>query len=143
MLIVARRRVAKGVTLVELIAFLVVVSIGAVALLGSYRNILPRAPTPAGITRASLLAQERMELIVGQRTGLGYSSTALDPCPGTQPPCVTVIGFTVSVSGVSSVVGWPSDTAPNRLLNRIITVTVTDSSTNIQLAQQQTILSNY
>lgn len=119
------RRVCTGVTLVELIAFLVVVSIGAVALLGAYRNILPRAPTPAQITQASLLAQERMALILGERAAKGYASLNLDPCASSVLAFCTSFpnGFGApTVVGANALVPWQGNPTTSY---RQITVTAT------------------
>jgi Tfp pilus assembly protein PilE len=127
------RRACAGVTLVELIAFLVVISIGAVALLGSYRNILPRAPTPAQVTQANLLAQERMELIIGQKALLGFSSVALDPCrTSSVGVCTLPSGFSIVVVGDNV-----APTPPTRQ------VTVTVSASGTQLARQVVQFSSY
>jgi Tfp pilus assembly protein PilE len=126
-------RACGGVTLVELIAFLVVISIAAVALLGLYRNVLPRAPTPAQITRAGLLAQERMELIVAQRAILGFSSVALDPCRVSAAGiCTLPSGFSIQVVGDNV-----APTPPSRQ------ITVTVSAAGQQLAQQVVVLTSY
>ena len=102
----AARAGLRGVTLVELIAFIVIMGIAAVALLSMYRAVLPRGATPAQITLATELAQERMELILGQRAARGYSPVAsLDPCPGPAV-CTPPAGYTVSVSGASPPVLW-------------------------------------
>jgi len=131
--------VSGGATLVELIAFLVIVSIGAVALLGSYWNILPRAPTPAQITQATLLAQERLELISAQRSILGFGSLALDPCRSSAVGvCTPPRGFSIQVVGDNALVAWLSNPATT---HRQVTVEVSASGT--RLARQITVFTNY
>ena len=71
----------RGVTLIELIVFIVIMGISVTALLSMYRAVLPHGATPAQITLATQLAQERMELLLGQRVASGYSPV-VDPCPG-------------------------------------------------------------
>lgn len=140
-------RELAGVTLVELVAFLVVISIGAVALLGSYRNILPREPTPAQITQATLLAQERMELIAGNRGVLGssisaaFATTALDPCPSANAFCpLSSPGFGMQVlGGGTTAVAWLANPTTT---HRQVTVTVSSAS-GTQLAQLITVFTNY
>ena len=96
----------RGVTLVELIVFIVIMGIAAVALLSLYRAVLPRGATPAEITLATELAQERMELILGQRAARGYSPVpGLDPCPGPAI-CTPTTGYSVIVTGISPPVLW-------------------------------------
>ena len=102
--------VERGVTLVELIIFIVIMGISAVALLSMYRAVLPHGVTPAQITLATQLAQERMELILGQRAASGYSPI-VDPCPGPAI-CTPTAGYSVIVSGVNPPVLW-SDVTGN------------------------------
>ena len=103
----------RGVTLIELIAFIVIMGISVVALLSMYRAVLPRGATPAEITLATQLAQERMELILGQRVASGYSTAVLtDPCVGGTPPAICTSQFTPSglysiiVTGVNPALQW-------------------------------------
>ena len=92
-----------GVTLIELIAFIVIMGISVIALLSMYRAVLPHGATPAQITLATQLAQERMELLLGQRITDGYSSTMLtDPCVGGTPPAICTDQYTPS--GLYSIV---------------------------------------
>jgi hypothetical protein len=87
----------RGVSLIELIAFIVIMGISVVALLSMYRAVLPHGATPAEITLATQLAQERMELILGHRLRDGYSPTMLtDPCVGGTPPAICTDQFTPS-----------------------------------------------
>jgi len=128
----------RGVSLIELIAFIVIMGISVVALLSMYRAVLPRGATPAQITLATQLAQERMELILGQREARGYSPVAsLDPCPGPAI-CTPTTGYTVSVSGASSPVLW-SDVTGNY---RQIGVRVVGPDGN-QLASLSAVIANY
>ena len=92
----ARRAATQhGVSLIELIAFIVIMGISVVALLSMYRAVLPHGVTPAQITLATQLAQERMELLLGQRDASGYSTTVLtDPCVGGTPPAICTSQFT-------------------------------------------------
>ena len=84
----------RGVTLIELIAFIVIMGISATALLSIYRAVLPHGATPAEITLATQLAQERMELILGQRS-FGYTAGGFsDPCVGGAPPGICTNQFT-------------------------------------------------
>jgi Tfp pilus assembly protein PilV len=112
-LVRAARAASRGVSLIELIAFIVIMGISVVALLSMYRAVLPRGATPAQITLATQLAQERMELLLGQRDAGGYSTVALtDPCVGGTPPKVCTDQYTPSglysivVTGVNPAVQW-------------------------------------
>lgn len=101
----------RGLSLIELIAFIVIMGISVTALLSMYRAVLPRGATPAQITLATQLAQERMELLLGRRVASGYSTVMLtDPCVGGTPPAICTDQFTpsglysISVTGISPVV---------------------------------------
>ena len=101
----------RGVSLIELIAFIVIMGISVIALLSMYRAVLPRGATPAEITLATQLAQERMELLLGQRVADGYSTaTFTDPCVGAASPVICTNQFTpfglysIIVTGVNPAV---------------------------------------
>lgn len=104
-----------GVTLIELLIFIVVVSIAVTGVLLAFAATERGGPTAAEIGMAEQLAQERMELILAQRPVLGFgcfnaplfdpcqAAAAAPPCPGrpapTSPICTTFpAGFTVSSS---------------------------------------------
>ncbi len=130
----------RGVTLIELIVFIVIMGISVTALLSMYRAVLPRGATPAQITLATQLAQERMELILGQRAARGYSpvvALALDPCPGAAV-CTPPTGYSVIANGVSPPVLW-SDVTGNY---RQIGVRVLGPDGN-QLASLSAVIANY
>src|SRR5450759_4630801 len=110
---VRRASAQHGVTLIELIVFIVIMGISVVALLSMYRAVLPRGATPAQITLATQLAQERMELLLGQRVADGYSTVVFtDPCVGATSPVICTNQFTPSglysiiVTGINPVVPW-------------------------------------
>ena len=142
----AAGRAQRGVTLIELIAFIVIMGISVVALLSMYRAVMPRGTTPAQITLATQLAQERMELLLGQRAIYGYSTAVLtDPCVGGTPPAICTSQFTPSglysiiVTGVNppvqfSVFGTDS--------YRMLGVTVLGPDGN-QLANLSAVIANY
>ena len=82
------RRRDAGVTLVELIAFIVIVAIVAVAMIQAFGGTMRGSHFGKEMTQATQLAQQRMEVILGQRKTLGYSgfdATTFDPCDGTGP----------------------------------------------------------
>lgn len=141
------KRVAqRGVSLIELIAFIVIMGISVVALLSMYRAVMPHGITPAQITLATQLAQERMELILGQRVAGGYSSATLtDPCVGGTPPAICTSQFTPSglysivVTGISPVLTWSGISADS---NRMLGVQVLGPDGN-QLANLSAVIANY
>jgi prepilin-type N-terminal cleavage/methylation domain-containing protein len=129
----------RGFTLVEMIAFIVIVGIAAVALFQMFRQTLPRSPTPAQLIQATQLAQERMELILGRRGVVSYAALN-DPCVGGTPPaiCTNTFGYIVGVNGISSVAAWNGNPTADF---KLITVTVSLGGT--QLAQSDAVVANY
>jgi Tfp pilus assembly protein FimT len=83
-------RVAKsqGFSLIEMVIFIVVMGIIGSSGFLIYSQVLVHAGRPAQLLIASQRAQARLELILGQRRMLGYSSFA-DPCNSgsTNPVC--------------------------------------------------------
>jgi len=146
--VIAKDPRARGLTLIELVVFIVIVGVAAFALLGSFGAMLTRSPTAAQLTQAMQLAQERMELILGQRNspaaGRGYNNTVdLDPCNvGAPTVCTSTFGYTVTSAGTgtapASWVQWNGNPTTNYKL-----VTVTVKLGGITLATQSTVLSNY
>ncbi len=149
MIAVCVRRTATqhGVSLIELIAFIVIMGISVVALLSMYRAVLPHGVTPAQITLATQLAQERMELLLGQRDASGYSTAVLtDPCAGGAPPAICTDQYTPSgglysivVTGVNPPLQW-SGLSTNS--HRMLGVQVLGPDGN-QLANLSAVIANY
>jgi prepilin-type N-terminal cleavage/methylation domain-containing protein len=133
----------RGFTLVEMLVFIVIVSVAAYALFRSFGSLLPRSPSAAQLTQATQLAQERMELILGQRDVRGYNNVVdLDPCNvGAPTVCTTTFGYAVTSAGTApgAPVAWP----PNPATASYKLVTVTVKLGGITLAQQSAVLSNY
>lgn len=112
---------ARGFTLIELIIFIVIVSIMGVALLSAFSTSLRGTPAAGQVTQATQLAQERMELVMAQRRAVGFA-TFTDPCvPGPGPAaCTPPAGYAVAVVIAGN---WNGDTN-----YRVITVNVTGTS---------------
>ena len=137
----------RGVSLIELIAFIVIMGICVVALLSMYRAVLPHGATPSEITLATQLAQERMELILGQRIVDGYSTAVLnDPCVGGTPPAICTNQFTptglysIIVTGTNPAVPWPAFSNTNSY--RMFGVKVVGPD-GFQLANLSAVVGNY
>ncbi|MEK6731715.1 MAG: type II secretion system protein [Pseudomonadota bacterium] len=95
-------RKQNGFTLIELTLFITIMSFLGVGILSAFYVSLHSAPDIQNSARASELAQQRMELIVGSKEVSGFAST-VDPCvasPGLAV-CAAPAGFTVS----SNIVG--------------------------------------
>jgi len=120
--------------------------ISVVALLTMYRAVLPRGVTPAQITLATQLAQERMELLLGQRDAGGYSTVALaDPCVGGSPPAICTDQYAPSglysivVTGVNPAMQWSGLGMDSY---RMLGVTVLGPD-GAQLASLSAVIGNY
>jgi type II secretory pathway pseudopilin PulG len=107
-----------GVSLVELIMFIVIVAVLAVGLFSVLANSLRGVPQAGQTDWTAEIAQQRMELILAQRRAVGFATFA-DPCPGAGPAvCTPPTGYGVSSNIVT---GWGSDP----LNYKVIMVTVT------------------
>lgn len=105
----------RGFSLIELVIFIVLVSIMGVALLASFSVTTRSTPDAGQVTQATQLAQERMELILAQRRAAGFAAFT-DPCPGPPAACTPPAGYTVTAAIAPN---WNGDTN-----YRVITVTV-------------------
>jgi type II secretory pathway pseudopilin PulG len=131
---------------VETVVFIVIVSVAAYALFRSLSSLLPRSPSAAQLTQATQLAQERMELILGQRDVLGYNNSNntvdFDPCTRGGPASVCASAFTVSSAGTAAASGtWVAWNANPTSTYKLVTVTV--SLGGVTLAKQNAVLSSY
>lgn len=113
-----------GLSLVELIFFIVIVAVLAAGLFGVFASSLRSAPQGGQTDSAAEIAQQRMELILAQRRAVGFAAFA-DPCvPGPGPAvCAPPAGYGVSSNIVT---GWSGDP----LNYKVITVTVTGPVTS-------------
>lgn len=114
----------RGLSLIELLMFMIVCGILAVGILRAFDTLLVGGAEPDLRSRAVQLAEERLELILGQRHVLGFAAfgpATFDPCtsapPSGQPPCTQIPpGFVINTSLSGS---WNGDTA-----YKVITVDV-------------------
>ena len=135
------RSLSGGFTLIEIIMALAIIGIAAVVFLNSAHSLFPSSLTPASVTRASHLAQARMELLLGRREQVGYNFNT-DPCSASPSAtsCAGIPGFTVAVSGVSAALSWPVATDTTRFRRIVVTVTNSGGTT---LAEDTAIIANY
>ena len=95
-----RRMLARqaGVTLVELIAFIVITALLATGLIAAFTSAMRSTPKSGEITHALQIAQERMELILAYKKSKGFTAL-IDPCTLASPPaqCTPPSGYSVSV----------------------------------------------
>jgi type II secretory pathway pseudopilin PulG len=105
----------SGFSLIELVVFIVVLSILGASLFASFSSALQLGAAGPTLNNARQLAQERMELILGQRHRLGFAgftAASFDPCtsspPSLQEACTAIpAGYAVSTSLTDN---WGSDT---------------------------------
>jgi len=88
---------SRGFTLIELIIFIVIVSIMGVALMSAFSITTRGTPEAGQLTQATQLAQERMELVMAQRRIAGFAAFA-DPCPGPAAACTPPAGYNVTTT---------------------------------------------
>jgi type II secretory pathway pseudopilin PulG len=94
-------RAQAGLSLIELVAFIVVSAILAVGVFAGLSGSLRGTGEPRQLTQAMQLAQERMDLILGRRAVAGFAAF-VDPCPGAAV-CTPLPGYSVASTIVT---GW-------------------------------------
>ncbi|GEM_PF-1165662 len=130
------RHHARGVTFVELIAFIVIVSVVAAAMVQAFSLTMRGSHYGKELTQATQIAQQRMEVIFGQRKRLdynGFDANTFDPCDNVPPAsawAAQACQTTVIPAGsyvVTSQLGTAVDVcgAGTGTLCKLITVTVT------------------
>ena len=98
---VVASRGCRGVTLVELIVFIVITAVVVAGLMSGISAAVRTAPMPREMHQGLQLVQGRMELILAQRKRLGFSgftSATFDPCQppgGAQEACLAPGAYTV------------------------------------------------
>lgn len=145
----------RGVTLVELIAFIIIISVLASGIMIGFSTTLRDGGAPRQVTQALQLAQERMELIRARKDAVGFAcftGTRFDPCTAAalagscpampasgHPACsgATTLGYTVTpvLDETGACMGGDTN-------YKCITVTVTDAGGAI-FSRLQTAVANY
>jgi type II secretory pathway pseudopilin PulG len=145
----------RGVTLVELIAFIIVISVLVSGLMIGFSTTVRDGGAPKQVTQALQLAQERMELIRARKDAVGFAcftGTRFDPCTGgagagactampasTHPACNSATTFGYTVTPTLDETGACMGGDPNY---KCITVTVTDAG-GANLSRLQAAVANY
>jgi type II secretory pathway pseudopilin PulG len=107
----------NGFNLIELALFLVILGILAISILTTADIAFQKQPTVQNEETATNLASKRMDIILGQRQIVGFSSF-LDPCVASPslPVCTNTTGYTTSSSIANN---WNGSSS-----YKVITVTV-------------------
>ena len=142
-----------GLSLIELIVFIVVISFAFTGVIIAFTTMSRGTPTPQQLTLGTHYAQERMELILGQKRRVGFqcfTTTNFDPCntvANVAPAgCATVA--TIATGGCAALPAGYSFTptptfTPNSPTVNDNQITVTVNGPQGQLAQLQAFVSNY
>lgn len=95
-----------GVTLIELIAFIVIAGLLSTGLIAAFTSAMKSTPESGEITHALQLAQERMELVLAYKKSKGFTAL-IDPCTLASPPApCTVFPAGFNAPTVSIVNNW-------------------------------------
>ncbi len=117
----------KGFTLIELVVFIVIIGISATGLFMGLDAVLQSEHEIDDTDRALVLAQQRMEIILGQRKQNGFTPF-LDPCaaPASFPDELCAAGaYSFGYTVTSSIDNnWNGNTN-----YKVITVNVTGTGT--------------
>ncbi len=90
----------QGVSLVELVIFIAVLSVAVAGITLVLTTVLLQSPITGQISEALSLAQGRMEVVLGERQLTGYAGLS-DPCASGSPPAVcasTLTGYTFNTT---------------------------------------------
>lgn len=129
----------RGVTLIELVVFIIIVGVIVSSLAAGFSSTLKGSTLPIQMTQALQIAQGRLELSLARKPVLGFAgftTATFDPCAlpaGTQQGCLTPIGYTVAPNLSND---WNGDTN-----YKIITIEVSDAQG--KLAKLMALVANY
>jgi type II secretory pathway pseudopilin PulG len=146
---------ARGVTLIELVAFIIIIGVLVSGLAAGFSTNMRGSAISRDVTQALQLAQERMELIRARKDVVGFAcftGTRFDPCQNaaaagscpamaasTHPACsaATTLGYTVTPALDETGACMGNDPE-----YKCITVTVRDA-TGATLSRLQAAVANY
>lgn len=145
----------RGVTLIELIVFIIIVGVLVSGLMGGFTTLLRGSATPQKMTQALQLAQERMELIRARKDAVGFAcftGTRYDPCQASAAAgsCPAIAASTHPACSASPLPGYtviPTLDETGACMGndpnyKCVTVTVTGPA-GTTLAQLQAAVANY
>lgn len=122
-------------TLVEVVAFIVILAVVGTGLISAFAGALQRGGTAREMNQALQLAQSRTELILGRKQWLGFTAftASYDPCATATPEACTV------PSGYGVTAGLAATYSSGDTNYRVLTVTVTGPDGG-ELAELQTLV---
>lgn len=120
-------RRSAAFSLLEMIIFIVVLGVLMASIVAAMSSSLRNSPQAGGLDAAAELAQQRMELILGQRRAVGFAGFA-DPCnPGPGPAiCTPPAGYAVASTIVS---GFGADLTNYKVVSVNVTGTAAITAT--------------
>jgi Tfp pilus assembly protein PilE len=131
-------RQQKGVSLIELIIFIIVLGMLSSGILMAFAVVLEKIPAVKKTTLATTIAQRKMERILGQKYSQGFDNVS-DPCE-TQPQpdiCENVpVGYQIDQVDITQ--PWNGDNH-----HKAITVTVKTEDGSQVLSSLRTIVADY
>ena len=116
----------KGFTLIEIIIFIMLISVLAVGVVIPFLTLLAKTPTFYAQTQALQLAERRMNLILAQRY-LNSFNGLFDPCTSGTPPPICTIPTGYNIVAAITICTTPAPCSNNNDYKKI-TVTVSGKS---------------
>jgi hypothetical protein len=114
-----------GVTLIELIIFIIILGICGSGILISFVVALSKSPDIEKMTLATVLAQERVEFLLGRRILVGFESF-VDLCDGsTSQPifCTLPTGYVINQVLHPTITSNWNGNADYKLINVVVSGT--------------------
>jgi len=124
-----------GFSLVELVVFITVLSVIAVAVFVPFKTSIKEAPASDSLTRAVEIAKEKMETLIGLRYTQGFSAI-VPQCSGTTSNCSGGCSASLGYNVIVEMSNWQSN-------NDWRWVKVTACKPSGGYAELQTVFANY
>lgn len=120
-------RRSAAFSLLEMIIFIVVLGVLMASIVAAMSSSLRNSPQAGGLDTAAELAQQRMELILGQRRAVGFAGF-VDPCnPGPGPAiCTPPAGYAVAST---IILGFGADLTNYKVVSVNVTGTAAITAT--------------
>lgn len=128
----------RGLSLIELVIFIIVMGIMASGALIAFNNVLNNNSTPGTDLQAAQLADARMNILLMKRLINGFP-LASDPCatpptPPTIPACLALYNYANSVGLTATAsIGTATAKTSSSIGSQTATVTVTGTGTATNL----------